>query len=95
MPTLSAVEIPLEDPQKAYLKLINDFQRNHRMSPSYKELGDLMGRSKTSAKFAIARLARKGLLQKTRHGHRNLVITELGYVVLARPEAAPETEQVA
>jgi Mn-dependent DtxR family transcriptional regulator len=82
--TLGATEISLEDSQRAYLKHVRDYMREHRISPSYKDLSDLMDRGKCSARFAVGKLIKKGLLERGPGTHRNLLITELGYVVLSR-----------
>jgi Mn-dependent DtxR family transcriptional regulator len=84
--TISATEISEND--RAYLKQIQDYTRKYSVPPTYDNLATLMDRSIGSARFAVKRLVESGMVERRIEGHRNLFITELGYIVLSRTEQA-------
>ncbi len=93
--------------QLEILTLIRDFRSNRGFSPTMQELADRLGVSKVTVFQHLDALVEKGLIQKSRHRARSLVLTNrvkfqeqhdqslplLGYIAAGAPIEAIQTDE--
>lgn len=88
MPTMSALPqlkpFPMSESQRKYLRMIRDYVRDNKVSPSYDTLAELAGLSKNSPRQAISKLMRRGYLRRGPGRFCNLVVTPAGQRILRK-----------
>ncbi len=64
-------------PQKECFDLIKKYQEQHGFTPTYKELGDMMGISPQGVKFHLVALEKKGVLKTNRQNRSIEILREV------------------